>query len=396
MPQTNSRKKNLVVGAGFSGAIIAQKLAEILDDDVLIIDKNPYLGGISSDYTDKNGITVHKFGSHIFHTNYDYIWKYLNRFSKFETFFHTQYMTMEGMTIPSRFNLNTISELFPPTLAKRIEKKLINKYGYGTSIPILDFKTKPFIWDNDLDFLANYIYQKCFIPYNEKQWNTRVSNNSSKAAEKINIHINKDNRQFQDKYQGVPKEGYTKLVENILNHKNIKIILSTDFKNIDINGFDRVFYTGPIDEFFNYKYGTLEYRSAKFEFEEINQKYYQKSGVTTYPSNYDFIKIHEYKHYTNIKSPTTIIAKEYITDFALNKNERFYPVLNEKSLKMHKCYKNEAKKLDNVYFLGRLGDFKNYDMDKAIKRSIEVFDAIRFKNSIIRDSISSDAYSIIS
>lgn len=395
MPQVNSRKKNLVVGAGFAGAVIAQKLAEILNDDVLVIDKNSYLGGISSDYKDKNGITVHKFGSHIFHTNYDYIWKYLNRFSKFETFPFTPYIAIDGLTVPAKLNLNTINELFPHTLAKRIEKKLINKYNYDTNIPILDFKTKPFIWDNDLDFLANYIYQKIFIPINEKQWNTRPYDINPLALSKINIHINKDNRQFRDKYQGVPGNGYSKLIENMLNHKNIKILTSTNFQNINIDGFDRIFYTGSIDEFFNYKYGKLGYRSARFEIEEIDTKYYQNSGMISYPLDYDYIKIHEYKHYSHIKTAKTTIAKEYITDFTLGENERLYPIINDKNLKAYKCYKNEAKKLKNIYFLGRLGDFKDYSIDKAIKRSLELFDAIQFKNSITENNVTHNVLSTV-
>ncbi len=184
----------------------------------------------------------------------------------------------------------------------------------------------------------------------------------------------------------------------MLNHKNIRVLLGTDFKTVDRESFDRVFYTGPIDEFFNFKYGMLNYRSAWFDFEELDAKEYQKAGVVNYPNDYDFIKIHEFKHYNSrrtskfesIKKDTqstqntlrTIIAKEYPTDFIPGKNERLYPVLDEKNLKLFSLYKAEAKKADNVYYLGRLGDFKYYSMDGAIKRALELFDSVKFKAAI--------------
>lgn len=380
-----SKKKNLVVGTGFSGAIIAERLSNIMDEDVLIIDKNPFLGGESFDYRDKSGITVHKFGSHIFHTNYEYIWKYLNKFSKFIPYIHKEAALVEGVKTGIPFNLNSIYEVFPKNLAFKIENKLIKKYGYGAKIPLLDFKIKPFFWwDRDLDFLANYVYEHIFIHFARKKWDTKDCN-----AAICPVYASRDDRKFDDKYQGIPNNGYSKLIENILNHKNIKILLEVDFKNIDTSGFDRIFYTGSIDEFFDYKFGMLQYRSANFEIEEINTEFYQKTGVVSYPNNFDFLKIHEFKHYGQEKTDKTIIAKEYVSDFKFDsksrKNNRTYPVLNNKNLAIYKQYKNEAKKFKDMYFLGRLGDFRNYSMDEAIKRALEVFETIRL-HSIIKES----------
>lgn len=368
------KKKNLVVGCGLSGAILAERLASVLEEDVLIVDKNPYLGGMISDYED-NGIFLNKFGSHIFHTNFEYVFKYLNKFSSLIPYIHSESALVEGNFINLPFNLNSIYKVFPKNLASRLENKLIKKYGWGEKISILDIKTKPFFWDKDLDFLSSYVYENIFIHYANKKWDIRDLDVS-----KVFIHINRDDRAFDDKYQGFFKDGYTKLIENILNHKNIKILLDVDFKNIDTTGFDRIFYTGSIDEFFDYKFGMLQYRNAHFEIDEIETEFYQKTGVVKYPNNYDFIKIHEFKHYSNVNNNKTIIAKEYVDDYLQNNdNQRVYPVLNKRNIEIFKQYKIEAKKFKDVHFLGRLGDFKDYSMDMAAKRALEVFEAVRLK-----------------
>ena len=385
MPKNLYRaKKNLVVGAGFSGAVMAERLASVLGEDVLVIDKNNHLGGVSFDYKE-GGINVSKFGSHIFHTNYDFIWKYLNRFSKFNTYIHKVSAFVDGNFLNIPFNLNSIYQIFPPALAKRLENKLLNKYGYNAKIPVVDFKTKSFIWDRDLDFLASYIYENIFTGQYEKQSGGLRDILKFFEASKISVFVSKDDRFYQSRYQGTPKDGYTKLIENILNHKNSRVLTGTDFKTVDTEGFDRVFYTGSIDEFFDYKYGVLGYRSSNFEFEEINTEKYQNTAVVNYPNDYDFIKIHEFKHYSFEKIKNTIIAKEYPADYISDKNERLYPILSDRNLNILKQYKDESKKLDNVYFLGRLGDFKYYSMDSAVKRALELFDSVKF-NSIFECS----------
>ncbi len=386
----SKKKKNLIAGCGFSGAVLAERLANILNEDVLIIDKNSAPGGLSFDYKDKNNINIHKFGSHIFHTNYEYIWKYLSKFASFIPYLHKENVIIDGNKANIPFNLNSIYDIFPKKLASKFENKLIKKYGYGEKVSIFDIKTKPFFWDRDLDFLASYFYKKLFSCYADKKWG-----NAGYDLSNAYIQTDKDNRVFKDKYQGIPETGYTKLIENILNHKNIKVLFDIDFKNIDANGFDRIFYTGSIDEFFNYKFGILQYKSAKFEISEINKEFYQNTGIVKYPYNHDFLKIHEFKHYSNIKCDKTVIAKEYIEDFKPNTGtDRFYPVLNGKNLEIFNRYKIETKKFKDVYFLGRLGDFKNYSIDKAIKRALEVFETIRFK-SILDENLTSEAEQLI-
>ena len=284
---------------------------------------------------------------------------------------HKEAALAEGNFISLPFNLNSIYNVFPKKLAERLENKLIKKYGWGEKVSILDIKTKPFFWDKDLDFLASYIYENVFIHYANKKWDRRDLDLSN-----VCVHINRDDRAFNDKYQGIFKEGYTKLIENILNHKNIKILLDVDFKNIDASGFDRIFYTGSIDEFFDYKFGQLPYRSVNFKFETYDKEYYQSNACVNYPCNYDFTRIHEYKYYLDDKSDKTVIAKEYSEFYEQGKNERYYPIPKDENVQLYQKYLSEADKLENVYFLGRLGDYKYYDMDKAILRALEVFEEV--------------------
>ncbi len=190
------------------------------------------------------------------------------------------------------------------------------------------------------------------------------------------MYISCDERYFQDKYQGIPFCGYTETIKNMLNHPNIEVRLNTKFADCK-EPYDRLFYTGPIDEFFGYEFGELPYRSVNFELQELDMPYYQSNAVVNYPCNYDFTRIHEYKYYLNDLSAKTVIAKEYSEAFERGKNERYYPIPNEANAALYAKYSAKAKTLNNVYFLGRLGDYRYYDMDKAINRALELFEEIK-------------------
>ena len=256
------------------------------------------------------------------------------------------------------------------SLANLNVRKLLEKYPYGQKVPILEFQSTD---DEDLKFLANYIYEKVFLHYTAKQWGKSPDEIDAAVTARVPVFISRDNRYFQDKYQGIPLGGYTSLFKKMLEHKNIEVRLKTDYKDITEN-FDRVFYTGSIDEFFNYEYGVLPYRSVNFEFETFDMEFYQPGAIVNYPCNYDFTRIHEYKHYLREKSKKTVIAKEYSAPFEIGKNEPQYPIVNEENLKLYNKYLEKAKELKNVYFLGRLGDYKYYNMDKAIECAITLFE----------------------
>lgn len=371
--KTTFENINLIVGAGISGAVMARCIAENLDEPVLVIDKKANLAGNCFDYKDDNGITIHKIGSHIFHTNNDRVWNFFRRFANFNTYMHKVYASIDGIETTIPFNLNSIYDIFPKTMARIFEKKLLKNFEYNSRIPILEFQKSN---DKDLNFLSDFIYKKVFLNYTLKQWGLTPNEADKTVTARVPILVSKDNRYFQDKYQGIPLCGYAKMFENILNHENINVLTNTDYKDFKNTKFKRIFYTGSIDEFFDFKFGYLPYRNVYFKIEEHNQQYYQRNSVINYPNNYDFTRIHEYKYYLNENSEKTVIAKEYSKAFNIKDDERYYPIENKENLKLYNKYKHLAKEYKNVWFLGRLGDYKYYDMDKAALRALECFDEV--------------------
>lgn len=363
----------LVVGAGFSGATIANLLADKSNEKVLIIDKKSHIAGNCYDYRDKNGIMIHAYGSHIFHTNSEKVWSYLRQFTDFNTYMHKVIGILDGIETHIPFNFNTLYDVFPKSYAELLEQKLLDNFNINTKVPILEFQKQD---DDDLKYLANYVYEKIFLHYTTKQWGVSPTDVDGAVTARVPIYLSKDNRYFQDKYQGIPLGGYTQVVKNMLNHKNIKVKLNTDYKSLDLSKFDKIFFTGSIDEYFNYKFGQLPYRSVNFKLETHNREYYQSNACVNYPCNYDFTRIHEYKYYLDDKSNKTVIAKEYSEDFELGKNERYYPIPNDDNFDLYHKYLYESEKCKNIYFLGRLGDYKYYNMDGAIERAIELYESL--------------------
>ena len=369
---------NIIVGSGFSGSTMARLIAEKLDEKVVVVDKKDHIAGNSYDYRDENGIMIHKYGSHIFHTNNEKVWSFLKQFTDFNTYMHEVVGILDGIEAQTPFNFTTLYQIFPETLAKRLEEKLLKKFEYNKKVPILEFQKQD---DEDLKFLAEYVYEKIFLNYTTKQWGVSPKDVDGAVTARVPVYLSKDNRYFQDKYQGIPLEGYAKLVEKMLDYPNIEVILNKDFaefkkENSDLVKNARIFYTGSIDEFFDYKFGKLPYRSVNFKFETHNREFYQTHACINYPNNYDFTRIHEYKHYLNDKSEKTVIAKEYSEFFELGKNERYYPIASEENAKLYQKYLDEAKNLKDVYFFGRLGDYKYYNMDLAVARAIELFEEV--------------------
>lgn len=351
---------------------MANLITEELCQEVLLIDTKPHIAGNSFDYFDKNNICIHKYGSHIFHTQSERVWKFVNKFSEFNNYKHKVYVHIDGKETTIPFNLNSINDMFDENFAKRLEEKLLAKFSYGDKISIMDFLKED---DEDLKFLANYIYEKVFLNYTKKQWGKAPENLDGNITARVPVYISRDNGYFQDKYQGIPTKGYTELVKKLLSNPKIEVRLNCNFKDLkDEVSYEKLFYTGSIDEFFDYKFGVLPYRSVNFKMEELNQEYFQRNSVVNYPNDFDFTRIHEYKYYLNDKSDKTVIAKEFSEDFELGKNERFYP--RTEGYELYQKYLKEAQNLENIYFLGRLGDYKYYDIDKTILRAIELFETI--------------------
>jgi UDP-galactopyranose mutase len=376
--------KYIIVGSGFAGSVIAERVANVLNQKVLIIEKRNHIGGNCYDYRDENNIIVHKYGPHLFHTDYKEVFDYLSNFTDWHIYHHKVLAFVDGKKIPLPFNLNSIYEVLPQELAKRLEVRLIEKYGYGTKIPILELLKEE---DQDLKFLANYVYEKIYKNYTMKQWGLKPEEISPQVTARVPIYVSRDNRYFTDEYQAIPKDGYTKIFERMLNHPNIKIMLNTDFKEVISIDFEnkkiyflgqefkgKLIFTGMIDELFNFKYGFLPYRSLDLRFETIEQEYYQEAPVVNYPNDYDFTRITEFKHIHPVKSDKTTILKEYPKAYQPNVDIPYYPVFTKENQELYSKYKEEANKFENLVLVGRLAEYRYYDMDDVVKRALEVFE----------------------
>lgn len=363
----------LIVGAGISGASLAHLISQSdVSARIDVIDRRDTIAGNCFDFRDENGIMIHRYGSHILHTSDRGVWDFLCQFTKFNTYMHRVLAVIEGNKVPIPFNFDSIRLCFPPTLAERIERKLLDRFPYGSKIPIRDFMQQD---DEDLKFLARYVYDNVFVHYTEKQWGTDPSKIDGAVTARVPVYLSRDCRYFQDTCQGIPSEGYTGMIRKMLDRPNVSVKLNTDFKDIkDIQRYRHIFFTGPIDELMDYSLGPLPYRSERFEFETHDREHYQECAAVNYPNNYGFTRIHEYKYYLDDRSEKTVIAKEYPEDFIIGKNERYYPVPTEESSELYSRYLEEAKKkYPSMRFLGRLGDYRYYDMDKAVARAMAVF-----------------------
>ena len=364
-------KEILVVGAGISGAVISNLYSSDTDAGITVIERRDHIAGNCYDYRDKNGIRIHKYGSHIFHTSDEDIWKYLSQFTGFNDYIHKVVAVIDGKEVHLPFNLTSIHTAFPEPLASKLEQKLLSKFQYGTKIPIKDFMEQD---DEDLRFLAQYIYDNVFLHYTEKQWGKDPSQIDGAVTARVPVYLSRDDRYFQNTYQGIPLEGYTAMIRKMLDRPNITVKLNTDAKGYDFSQYNEVFFTGAIDELMDCQLGQLPYRSVHFELETYDMEHYQSGAAVNYPNNYDFTRIHEYKYYLNDKSPKTVIAKEYSEDFVPGKNDRYYPVPSDENTELYNRYLELAKeKYPNMHVLGRLGDYRYYDMDKAVKRALDLY-----------------------
>jgi len=373
----------IIVGAGLSGSVIAERIANKLNKKVLIIEKRNHIAGNCYDEQIEN-IIVHRYGPHLFHTDERQIWDYLSNFTDWDIYHHKVLSFIDGKKVSIPFNFNTLYEVFPNELAKRFEIKFLENYQYNSKIPILELKKSK---DKDLQFLADFIYEKIFVNYTAKQWGMKPKEIDSSVTARVPVFIGKDDRYFSDKYQGVPKEGYTKLFQNMLDCPNIKIMLNTDFKEViqidqetkkiyflnqEFKG--KFIFSGMIDELFDYKFGELPYRSVNMKFETIEKEYYQEVATVNYPNNYNFTRITEFKHIHPIKTNKTVILKEYPQKYIKNQNTPYYPIFTKENQGKYDKYLEYSKEFKNIILVGRLAEYKYYDMDDIVKKALEIFE----------------------
>ncbi|MBI3260054.1 MAG: UDP-galactopyranose mutase [Ignavibacteriae bacterium] len=364
----------LIVGAGFSGCVLAERIATVLGKKSLIVEKRSHIGGNAYDYYNEYGILVHKYGPHIFHTNSQKVVDHLSQFTNWNAYQHKVLANVDGINIPVPFNLNSLSLIFPHEKAQHLEKLLLDNFGYGTKIPILQLRQST---DGELAELAEFIYQKVFLNYTKKQWNLEPDELDAAVTARVPVFISHDNRYFQDDFQGMPMEGYSAMFERMIgNNPLIDIALNTDYADILSSiQFNKLIFTGPIDEYFNYQFGALPYRSLRFEHETYNVEFYQETGTINYPNTFDYTRRTELKHLTSQKNERTTCTIEFPQPFIIGENEPYYPIPQTYNNDLYNQYAREAEKIeDSVIFCGRLADYKYYNMDQVVARALHIFE----------------------
>jgi UDP-galactopyranose mutase len=363
----------LVVGAGISGATIAERLAKQNNKKVLIIEKRTHISGNCYDYTDpETGILMNKYGAHLFHTNNERVWNYITKFGKWQRWDHTVLSNVDKKIVPVPINITTVNTLCETNLqtTKEMDEWLANtqvKYPDG-------IKNSE---EMALSRVGHNLYEKMFKPYTIKQWNKEPNELDPSVLGRIPIYNSFDTRYFQDKFQALPSKGYTYFVEQMLNHPNIETRTGVDFFKFmnenDMSQFEGIIYTGPIDHYFkDTGLPPLEYRSIDFHIErKYNYGYFQPNSVVNYPEvKYPYTRIIEYKHFLHQTSPHTVIVYETTNDTG----EPYYPIPNEKNMKLYEQYKALTANVQNVHFIGRLANYKYFNMDQAILNALEYFD----------------------
>ncbi len=356
----------LIVGCGFAGAVLAERLASE-GKKILIVEKRNHIGGNAFDYYNEDGILIHKYGPHIFHTNSKDVFNYLGKFTEWRPYEHRVLGSVDGLLVPIPINLTTINELYGKNL---------------TSDEVTDFlaskaeKRNPILTSEDvvLNVVGKELYEKFFKGYTRKQWNLDPSELDASVTARVPTRTNRDDRYFTDTFQAMPKNGYTEMFKKMLSHKNISIMLQTDSKNIiGIIPFKKLIYTGPIDSYFDYCYGKLPYRSIEFKFETFDQENFQSTGTVNYPISNLYTRITEFKFLTGQKNNKTTIVYEYPTD----EGDPYYPIPRKENQEIYNQYKLLSEDHADIFFTGRLGTYKYYNMDQVVAQSLALYKKLK-------------------
>ncbi len=357
----------LIVGAGLSGAVLAERLANKENKKVLIMDKRNHIGGNTYDYFNQEGLLVHKYGPHIFHTNSQDVFNYLGNFTEWRPYEHRVLASVDGMLVPIPINMNTINSLYGMNLSCDevsgfLKDKAEKKDRIITSEDVV------------LSHVGKDLYEKFFKGYTRKQWGMDPSELDASVAARIPTRSNKDNRYFTDTYQAMPLHGYTRMFENMLSHPNIHIMLNADYKDFEKwIPYKKMIYTGPIDYFFNHCYGHLPYRSIEFKFKTFEQETYQPTGTVNYPNDQAYTRITEFKYLTGQRHAKTTVVFEY----PKADGDPYYPVPRPENAELYKKYQLLAQTTPDVYFSGRLATYKYYNMDQVVAQSLTLFKKIQ-------------------
>ncbi len=377
----NKNYDAIIIGAGFAGATVACKLAD-KNKKVLIIEKRNHIGGNAYDLYDEAGVLIHKYGPHIFHTKSKEVFDFVRKYTEWYDYQHKVVANVYNQEMPVPFNLHSLYIAYDEEKAQRIEKKLIDTYGMEQKVTILELKKST---DPELKELAQYVYDNVFVCYTMKQWGKTPEEIDPNTTARVPVFISRDDRYFQDPYQGMPKNGYTAIFENMLNDQNITVLTGVDaaekltfangetlFENEVFNG--EVIYTGALDALFDNCYGRLPYRTLDFKFETFDKDYVQSHGTINYTVSEDYTRITEFKHMTGqVLQGKTTTCKEYSKAYTGADEEiPYYAIINEENNALYEKYLEKSKEYKNLHLIGRLAEYKYYNMDAIIERALRL------------------------
>ena len=382
----------IVIGAGIAGAVAARELAEKGNCRVLVLEQRDHIGGNCYDKADDYGVLIHTYGPHIFHTNDEGVYEYLSRFTEWYMYpqGHQVVAKVDGSLIPIPFNLNTLHLVYGEQKAQELEQKLIAAYGEGSRVPIMELKKSE---DPQIREIAQYVYENVFLKYTMKQWGQTPEEISPEVTGRVPVLISHDNRYFQDRYQGVPLHGFTPMFERMLDHENIDVMLGVEPSErlaitedgilLDGEPFDgTVIYTGALDELFGCRFGRLPYRSLRFDFEHLDQPDFQDGhSVVNYTVSEDFTRITEFQYLTGQQGcDGTTIVREYPFAYTGAQGEiPYYAILNAENEALYDKYRALTAHLDHFYLLGRLAEYKYYNMDAMARKALDLAERIMEK-----------------
>ena len=350
----------VVVGAGFSGAVVASQMARHFGKKVLLVDRRPHVGGNAYDHRNEAGVLVHKYGPHIFHTNSRDIFEYLSRFTAWRDYEHRVLASVDGKLVPIPINLDTVNRIYglhlnSSELERYLESVAEKRVSISTSEDVI------------VSRVGRDLYEKMFRNYTRKQWGLDPSQLDASVTARIPVRVNRDDRYFTDTYQAMPRDGFTRMFENMLDHSNISISLNTDYRHILKSvRYRELIYTGPVDEFFDYRFGKLPYRSLRFRHETLDQEILQPVAVINYPNEHDYTRVTEFKHLTGQKHPKTSVVYEY----PCNGGDPYYPVPRPENASLYKKYEELGLATRGVHFTGRLATYKYYNMDQVVAQAL--------------------------
>jgi UDP-galactopyranose mutase len=353
----------LIVGAGFAGSVLAERLANERNERVLLIDRRPHIGGNAYDRYDDDGLLIHQYGPHIFHTNSKQIFDYLSRFTEWRFYEHRVLAEVDGMLVPIPINLDTVNKLYGLNLTS----EQLQDWFAERAETIGEIKTSE---DVVVSVVGRELYEKFFRGYTRKQWGLDPSELDKSVTSRVPTRTNRDDRYFTDEFQFMPKHGYTRMFEKMVGHPNIDIMTQTEYDDVkNVIPHRRVIYCGPIDEYFNFQFGKLPYRSLRFEHVTLDKAWHQPVGVVNYPQTNDYTRVTEYKHLTGQEHAKTALTYEYPSA----EGDPYYPIPKAENQELFKKYERLALATPDVWFVGRLATYRYYNMDQIVGQALATF-----------------------